>query len=190
MEFEKIVSESLTPVLCHHDSLDSTNDELIRIAKSATKEELNQFRQGYVCSATSQTKGRGQYSRQWVSEPGGLYVSLLIPFSDRYQTVPHQLVTDVGQCAVDLIQDLTGLAVELEYPNDIILDHFKLGGVLIQSIQLHHESWVVIGIGLNINQTVFPDFLRSVATSVAMQTQQQWNLDDIKTQLVNRLLTL
>ena len=70
---------------------------------------------------------------------------------------------------VDVIFKLTGIQCALEWPNDIILDYKKVGGILIETIsgsEKKQPRCVIVGVGLNLNQTEFPKDLVLVAVSL------------------------
>ena len=141
-------------------STGSTNDD----AKSAA--QLN-APHGSVFFADEQTAGRGRGDHAWQSNAGqGLYVSALL----RAQIPPARLTLlplVAGIAAAQAIRQAAGLAVDLRWPNDLLLGPQKAGGILVES---HTESgavaWVVVGIGINVHQRSFPSGLATPATSL------------------------
>lgn len=126
-----------------HDEIDSTNTHLMRRSSSETID-------GVVCFAESQTAGRGRRGRTWLTPRGqSIAVSfgknLAIPVSE---IGPLSLVVGVG---VARALDSLGIAgVGLKWPNDILLEGAKAGGVLIELAGIAQPLVVVIGIGLNV----------------------------------------
>lgn len=108
--------------------------------------------QGYppysVVIATQQTAGRGQWGRQWVSPTGGLYVSVAIaPKIEAIASYQLTLATAWGiafqlrQCGVD---------VGIKWPNDLVLNGRKLGGILTETkVNQGQITQAVIGVGIN-----------------------------------------
>jgi BirA family biotin operon repressor/biotin-[acetyl-CoA-carboxylase] ligase len=101
--------------------------------------------------AEYQTAGRGRRGRTWVAPPGG---SICLSFSWVFAEVPRDLGAlglMIGVCALEALQRLGVAGVGLKWPNDLLIDDRKLGGILIE---LRAESagpaCVVIGIGLNV----------------------------------------
>jgi len=127
--------------------------------------------EGAVVLAEEQTAGRGRAGRSWYSERGaGLYVTLLL----RPKLSPAQaplLTMLAGLSAHTAVLAQTGLAPELKWPNDLLLNGKKLGGVLTE---MHAEPsavrFVVVGVGVNVNQENFPAELSSLATSLRKET--------------------
>ncbi|MBS0380375.1 MAG: biotin--[acetyl-CoA-carboxylase] ligase [Proteobacteria bacterium] len=125
-------------------TLDSTNSRLLARANPppGTSE---------VLLAEVQTSGRGRRGRQWLAPPGG---SICLSFSWTFREVPRELGAlglVIGVCALRALRAHGVPRLELKWPNDLLMDGRKLGGVLIE---LRAESTgpacVVIGIGLNV----------------------------------------
>ena len=140
----------------------STNDEAAVLAESGAPE-------GTTVVASAQTAGRGRFGRAWFSPPGaGLYVSVIV--RDR-RAAP--LLTLAGGVAVaEGIQVATGLAVEIKWPNDIVVDtgfgrRRKLAGILAEgSSGAEGLQHVVIGFGINLRTAAYPAAIADRATSL------------------------
>jgi BirA family transcriptional regulator, biotin operon repressor / biotin---[acetyl-CoA-carboxylase] ligase len=122
------------------DELDSTNRFL-----------LQQGQGGDVCVAERQTAGRGRRGRQWFSPYGrNLYLSTRWHF-DQGMAALEGLSLAVGVVLAESLQDLGVPAVELKWPNDLLCNRKKLGGVLIEvGGDLNGDCAVVVGVGLNV----------------------------------------
>jgi BirA family biotin operon repressor/biotin-[acetyl-CoA-carboxylase] ligase len=133
-------------VIEFHDQLDSTNTHLLRRAAEGVPS-------GTVCLAETQSRGRGRLGRGWVSPfSGNVYLSLLWRFG---RAGFSGLSLAVGVATVRALRAQEVVGVTLKWPNDLLWDGKKLGGVLIEvSGQEAGQYAVVIGIGLNLN---FPD---------------------------------
>jgi len=144
----------------HFFKTDSTNRIAMELGYSGEPE-------GAVVLAEEQTGGRGRAGRSWHSERGtGIYATLLL--RPRLAPVHAPLLTMLaGISARSAIQAQTELRVELKWPNDLLLDGLKVGGILTE---MHAEPslvrFVVIGIGINVNQEKFPAEISSLATSL------------------------
>lgn len=127
------------------DTVDSTNAWLARQPDSLRADQLR------VCVAEHQQSGRGRRGRQWQSPFGAnLYFSVDWPF----ETLPHDfsaLSLVVGVAARAALDDIGLAGVQLKWPNDLLFENRKLGGILLE---LRGEppgpSRVVIGIGINV----------------------------------------
>jgi len=132
--------------------IDSTNKELIRRLNT---QSLNE---GFLVQAAFQTGGKGQGDNQWESEGGKnlLFSFLLRP---KFLAIPNQFyITIITSLALaDSIRSLLlDDVVKIKWPNDIYVGRKKIAGVLIENaIQGDTFDWVVIGIGVNVNQQYF-----------------------------------
>jgi BirA family biotin operon repressor/biotin-[acetyl-CoA-carboxylase] ligase len=148
----------------HFFKTDSTNRVAMELGYAAEPE-------GTVVLAESQTDGRGRSGRSWHSERGtGLYFTVLL--RPRLSPAQAPLLTMLaGISAQAAVQAQTGLVPELKWPNDLLLNGKKLGGILTE---MHAEPnlvrFVIVGIGLNVNQEKFPAELSSIATSIRMES--------------------
>src|ERR1700687_2802332 len=124
-----------------------------------------------VILGEEQTAGRGRAGRGWHSERAtGIYVTLLL----RPKLAPVQaplLTMMAGLSAHAAIQAQTGLTVDLKWPNDLLVGGEKVGGILTEMPGEAGEiRFVIVGIGLNVNQEKFPAELSNAATSLRVET--------------------
>jgi len=152
--------------------VDSTNNFLKQLA-SNSKPVI----EGTVIMAENQTAGRGQQQNGWHAEPGkNLTFSLLLKPSFLPVTQQFDLVRAVSLGVFDALHPLLGDGLKIKWPNDIYYGNRKLGGMLIENmIQGGQIKNAIVGIGLNINQEKFPDYLPN-ATSVKQILQQDYDL--------------
>jgi BirA family biotin operon repressor/biotin-[acetyl-CoA-carboxylase] ligase len=148
----------------HFFKVDSTNRVALELAHAGEPE-------GAVVLAEEQTAGRGRAGRTWHSERAvGIYVTLVL----RPKLAPVQaplLTMMAGLSAYTAIQTHSGLVVDLKWPNDLLVRGKKVGGILTE---MHAEPgqvrFVIVGIGLNVNQEKFPGELGSAATSLHIES--------------------
>jgi BirA family transcriptional regulator, biotin operon repressor / biotin---[acetyl-CoA-carboxylase] ligase len=120
---------------------------------------------GTLVVADQQDAGRGSRGRAWTSPPGtDLYVSFvwgpLEPTSS-----PGVLTLSVGLGVAEAISSLAGKHALVKWPNDVLVDHAKISGILVESSG-DFASGVVVGIGINVNRASFPPELTAGATSL------------------------
>lgn len=153
-----LVCESLQPrTVLWLEQTDSTMLDAARLAAGGCPS-------GTVVGAEEQTAGQGRHGRSWRSDrEDGLYFStvLRLPLPPAQQPM---VTMAVGLAVADAIANTTGVAVDLRWPNDVLLGDRKLCGILVQQ----HNSALVCGIGININQLSFPEELMPIATSLRM----------------------
>lgn len=120
---------------------------------------------GTAVIAGEQLEGRGSRGRGWHSPPGGLWLSILF----RPCTAAGIEVTSlrVGLAVAESIEAYAGIQIALKWPNDIMLDGRKLGGVLCEARwQGDTLGWIAVGVGINVRNRV-PGELAEIAVSLA-----------------------
>jgi BirA family biotin operon repressor/biotin-[acetyl-CoA-carboxylase] ligase len=103
--------------------------------------------EGAVAAADFQTAGRGRRGHQWVSPPGSSVLAsvMLHPPAGRHWP---ELSLVGGVAAAEAVEGATDLSTQLKWPNDVMLDRSKVGGVIAEA----RDGTVVLGIGINVNQ--------------------------------------
>ena len=125
-------------------TLDSTSDFCVARAKEGVPA-------GLAVSAVQQTGGRGRSGRSWLSPPGNLYLSVLLrPNAAAASSGLWSLLA--GLVLAEALQHfLPAARIMLKWPNDVLIEDRKLGGVLIDAaIEQGRFSWLVIGFGANL----------------------------------------
>lgn len=127
--------------------IDSTNDVALALAAAGAAE-------GLLVLADEQTAGRGRLERSWWAPPGA---SVLMSLLLRPALAAHragQLPMCLGLAAVEGIEVVTGLRPALKWPNDIVWDGRKLGGMLTElRADGARLDYAVLGLGINVNMT-------------------------------------
>ena len=137
------------------DTTDSTNEEARR--------RISDIDNLSVVSAYRQTAGRGQRGNTWSSSPGeNLTFSIVIKYGHEHGQVLPMRACDqfsVSEAAALAVVDLLAsynIEAKIKWPNDIYAGDNKICGILIEnSLKGMEIDWSIIGIGLNVNQTVF-----------------------------------
>ena len=121
-----------------------------------------------------QTAGRGRRGRSWSSPKGSsLYLSLLLR-PDLPPQNASSLTLVMGMSVAEALRKDPGLDVRIKWPNDIVISGRKVCGILTEmSAAMTKIEYVIIGVGINVNLTEFPDEIRDMATSVALETGEQ-----------------
>jgi BirA family biotin operon repressor/biotin-[acetyl-CoA-carboxylase] ligase len=142
----------------------STNDVAEKLARDGVPE-------GVVIFAETQTKGRGRLGRKWLSPVGqGLWFSVLLR-PTLAPTSITQLIIAAATAVARAIRSETSLVPQIKWPNDILIRGKKVAGILTElSAELDRVRYVIIGIGVDVNVTEFPEELREVATSLAAES--------------------
>jgi BirA family biotin operon repressor/biotin-[acetyl-CoA-carboxylase] ligase len=157
----------------YFETLDSTNNLAKELAARGAPE-------GTVVVAEAQTGGRGRLGREWDSPPGvGLYVSLVLRPMLPPMDLP-QITLTTAVAVAKAVRRVAGVAPGIKWPNDLLLNGKKLGGVLTE---MESESdrirYVVVGLGLNVNNPEFPTELAATATSLILAAGRPFSRVDL-----------
>lgn len=154
----------------YFDAVSSTMDAALQLA-------IKGLNEGTIVLAESQTKGRGRLGRNWFSPKyKGIYLSLIL----RPRILPNQaplltLMTAVSIC--EAIKAKAGLTVQIKWPNDILMHHKKLGGILTElNAETDLSRFVVVGIGLNVNN----DKKAMLAGSTSLKEQKKESISRLE----------
>lgn len=162
-------TERLGRELVFLELVDSTNNEARRLADKGAPD-------GTLVVALEQSAGKGRRGRSWVSPSGsGVWMSLLL----RPDIPPEcaSMLTLVAAMAVWTgIERVCGLRGQIKWPNDVLLEGRKVCGILTEmSTEMESIHYVVVGIGINVGITEFPEELQDKATSLCLCTDRSVN---------------
>jgi BirA family biotin operon repressor/biotin-[acetyl-CoA-carboxylase] ligase len=143
-------------------STDSTNELAMRAGWDGERDPL-------VIFAESQTAGRGRFGRAWHSAAGeGIWMSVLL--RPKLPVAEWARLSGVAALAVaGAVEKEFGLEAQIKWPNDVVVRGKKVCGVLVESVHGRGAPFVVLGVGVNANQSEFPEELRERATSLRME---------------------
>ncbi|MBP6672005.1 MAG: biotin--[acetyl-CoA-carboxylase] ligase [Bacteroidetes bacterium] len=142
------------------ESIDSTNT-------FARGLDRNSAPHGTVVIADEQTSGRGRLQREWISTKG-MNLLLSVILYPEFNIEKTALLPLIGSLAVsDAVDALTGLTTSCKWPNDVLIGHKKFCGMLLESASGSSGiEKIILGIGINVNQSEFPEGLLHKATSL------------------------
>lgn len=165
------------------DEVDSTNLYAKRLAHDGAPE-------GTAVIAARQSAGRGRLGRTFVSAEGGLYMSVILRPQQPPEKLRH-LTAAAAVAAMRSIEESCGLKTQIKWMNDLLCGGKKLCGILSEtSFCGAQPDFVVIGVGVNANQTVFPPEIADLATSIRLQTGRQAELGALAGNLLHCLYAL
>lgn len=150
--------------LVYNETIDSTN----RIARELAEAGGDA---GTVVLAEQQTAGRGRLGRQWHSPFGtGIWMSLILKPQISPEDAPKiTLVTAVA--VAQAFKELTDLQPGIKWPNDILFQGKKACGVLTElKADMDCIHYVIAGIGINVNDEIFPEEIQQIATSLRIES--------------------
>ena len=157
----------------YYDEIDSTQLEAKRLAR-------NKLPNGCIFLANNQLSGRGTKNRIWYTENGKNLTFTILLYPNCSMEHLANLTTKIAHCIIKAVYDLYGYNLEIKNPNDIMYHGKKLAGILTESATIGENiSYLLIGIGLNINQEIFEEEIKNIATSLKKEFHIEFSKEQI-----------
>lgn len=163
----------------HFRSLASTQGK----AKKISKKGLSDI----AIVADMQTKGRGRFKRKWHSGKGGLWMSILLRPGNTQNL--QYLTFAAAVSVVKSIENIAKLKSNIKWPNDVHYKNKKLCGILTEGT-FGKDSYVIVGIGLNVNQSKFPDDVKNLAISLKMAKKKTFSIKKLEDNVLEEFFKL
>ncbi len=167
--------------IIHFKEVNSTNET----ARKYLKE--NKLQDYFVITADFQSSGKGQLLNSWNSEPGkNLLISMVINVDIKLKNQFYlNIVSSLS--VLDVLEKYNFKNSSIKWPNDILINKKKVGGILIQNFVKHDIiSQSIIGLGLNINQTDFANYNRK-ATSFCLESNSSYSVKEIRDEFLKKI---
>ena len=160
----------------HFDRIDSTQKEAWRMYEAGTKD--------VVITASIQTDGIGTHGRKWYTdEKNNIALSLLLTPNTNINKF-DDLTIKIAQIIVDIFNEYN-CNLYIKEPNDLMFNDKKIGGILLQTkVEKNYVKALVLGIGININQVIFNDEIKNIASSISKEFNVTIDINDV----VNKFL--
>lgn len=164
-------------------------EELESTSSYARELPVREIAHGMFCITDNQTKGRGQYDRRWESEPGQNLTFSLV-FTPQQSAGFHVLTL---ACALAIVEHLNEFVDDqpcacIKWPNDVMLNDKKVGGLLTESIFSGNKlGRLIIGIGLNVNQREFSPEVADKATSISLEKGEKIDRERLLSEILSRI---
>lgn len=161
------------------DSLGSTNTEAANQARQGADE-------GLCVIALEQSAGRGRHGRAWVSEPdSGLYFSIVL--RPKFDLKYLSLITLMAGVAVyDTLKEFS-LKPDIKWVNDVLIGDRKICGILAETVDTPTGNAVIVGIGINLKSSNFPDEIAETATSIHAEISGEATSGNVEGSLIKYL---
>ena len=163
--------------LVHFKEIDSTNNYLKNSYKL-----LSDFT---FASADYQSHGKGREDRVWQSNSGE---NLMFSFLIKNEELMKRSAILSILTAVEVAKEIEKYGVDnvsIKWPNDVLIDDQKVCGILLEG---QVPEYLVVGVGLNVNQKEFPDGLRRPATSLSLKLKEDVDIDELKNRLFSNIV--
>lgn len=162
------------------DSVDSTMDY---IKKYAITKNF-----GHIVVTREQTKGRGKNGKHFSSNKDkGLYFSLLLKPQGSFESI-FKITIMMSVAIYSALKKLYNIDVKLKWVNDIILNDFKIGGILCEgALDINNKNLehLVVGVGINIHNQQFPKELLNVANSIENLVDKKIDKNELLLEIIN-----
>jgi BirA family transcriptional regulator, biotin operon repressor / biotin---[acetyl-CoA-carboxylase] ligase len=164
------------------EKIDSTNAEALRRAEKGQSKPL-------WIIANHQSQGRGRRGRKWIAAPGNLFATLLLNWSGPRAVLSELSFVAAVSCA-DMLESLiqnsrSETKVRLKWPNDILLNGAKVGGILIETFSIDEET-IAVAIGIGMNVANHPTETLAYPTTNFAQAGFNLNSSEVFEQLARR----
>lgn len=147
--------------------VNSTNTLALQLADQGSPE-------GTLVVSESQKQGRGRLGRSWISQPEtGIYMSLIL--RPTFVPMKASCITFISAIAVtEAIKEYLGIDAKIKWPNDVMILGKKTAGILTElRAEMESIHYVIVGIGINVNNTHFPKALSEKVTSLALEYHEK-----------------
>lgn len=148
-----------------YEITDSTNTRAKQLAEEGAVH-------GTLVVANMQTAGKGRRGRSWQQEEGSVIAMSLLLRPTFSPDKASMLTLLAAHSVAGAIEAVTGLPAAIKWPNDIVINRKKTVGILTEmslGVEQAAIDYIVIGIGINVNNTAFPEDIRDMATSLYLE---------------------
>lgn len=164
----------------YYDETDSTNN---RAKDFGEKKGAH----GTLLVADKQNAGKGRRGRVWESPSGkSIYMTILL----RPEITPDKapmLTLVMGLSAAEAICKVSGAEAEIKWPNDIVMGKKKVCGILTEmATEMEYVNYIVIGVGINVNQQYFAEEIKEMATSLYKETGNVYKRSELISAVLER----
>ena len=161
----------------HFESIDSTNTYL--------KKNYQKLEDMTFVSASLQTQGRGRNNRIWQADDRNLLCSILLK-DQKYFAYTNELSIISGYTVLQVLQEYGVNNLSIKWPNDVYVDGKKICGILLEATSSESIECLIIGIGINVNQSEFEKTFN--ATSMINELNKQINISELENKLYEKFI--
>lgn len=160
------------------DIIDSTQDEIKR---------RDNLENGTVIIAENQTKGKGTHGRVWYTDTSGKNIAMtFVLYPNTHISKFEDITVVIARCIVKTFKKLYNINLDIKYPNDIVINSKKIGGILTETKVIgQNVKELYIGIGLNILQKGFRENIKDIASSIINEFNIKCIREDIISEFFN-----
>ncbi len=170
---ERLTTETLGQSVFYYEQTCSTNADAKELGRAGAPH-------GTLVLCARQTAGRGRRGRSWLSEENAVCMTAVLRPAFPMELAPRYVIAlAVGVCRA--LRSFGANAL-IKWPNDIMVADKKICGILLEA---DASGFVAAGIGVNVNQTDFPEDIAATATSLAAETGKQADPNEVIAAILN-----
>lgn len=166
---DKLHTKILGKDIIYFDQIDSTNTQAKRLM------EEQGLKEGCIILAGQQSKGKGTDGNTWASAKGNLYLSVIFNYDDKINTL-FPIYPAVALAKV--LNNKFNIKAHVKWPNDVLVGNKKIAGILCEGVA---GKFMIMGIGININQESFPKDIDNIAISMKEISQDEHSITEVFT---------
>jgi BirA family biotin operon repressor/biotin-[acetyl-CoA-carboxylase] ligase len=186
---KNLTAEIIGQKLVHLKTVDSTNTYALNIIKGIKMIPHLTDYNGVVVVSETQTGGRGRLDRKWVSPPGGIWMTIILRTDLKMQDLSKMTLLSASAIAETLIKNYK-ISVNIKWPNDIYWNGKKLCGILAESEKVNDKTYLIIGIGINVNNNFCDDKNENLNAALLKEiTGKQINRNFLIAEILNEFET-
>lgn len=180
IERDSLNTELVGKEIIYAEELESTQEYV--------KQQKEELADGTVVIANRQTKGKGTKGRTWYMQSSeNIAMTILIKPNCEISKL-EGFTKQLAEIIRTVIYDLYGYSLEVKEPNDLLLNGKKIAGILTESITREQKvSYLIIGIGFNVNEIHFPEEIIDIATSLKKEFQKDFSKESIISKIILEL---
>lgn len=159
------------------ETIDSTNTWAKTHLDELDKSKLT------LVSAGLQTKGRGQFNRVWISSANENIIATFVLYVDKNLEQIKNISQVLAVSIIELLKD-QGFQGTIKWPNDILINGKKVGGILTETVSEGEGRWVICGVGLNVNAS--KELMQTIdkpATSLKCEKGETYSILELTSKL-------
>ncbi len=179
MKLKNLKTKFLGKNNLYYEKIDSTQSEIWRLTKK-------NIANGTLVMAGIQTNGLGTHGRKWYTDmENNIAFSFYIEANCNIKKI-EGITIEIAETLVDIIKEKYNIKLEIKFPNDLIFNNKKIGGILTESKIIGEEvRFLIIGIGINTCQKEFNNEIKDIASSIKEEFNVEIDAEDIITEFCN-----
>ncbi len=167
------------------ETVDSTNTYASSIIKGTNKILQLPDYNGIVVISEAQTGGRGRFDKKWFSPPGGIWMTIILQPALEMQDL-SKITLLAASAITETLNKSYSINLNIKWPNDILFKGRKLSGILAESEKVNDKIYLIIGIGINVNND-FSNYKNENLNAVSLKeiTDKQINRNLLIAEILN-----